>query len=155
FGLYVIVIAGRQSLVDAADLKATLPAPIKGVWMVQDFSLDGVPEVPRRSDPQQWQSVIFDQPHVFTIQAISGNQSRYYMQLDDPQKNLQLWNVDEPNWRGNLHVEYPQADQMTLEGRFGAHAITARLSRVDLSNPENFYLPNRGFHWVNDYVNNR
>ena len=155
FGAYVLVVAGHQSIVDASELTATLPAPIRGVWAVEEFSVDNVPEIPKRSDPSQWRTVIFDQPKVLVIQAMNGNQMRYYMQLDNADKTIKLWNTADLHWRAVLDAEYPQPDEMVLKGQFGSQNVTAKLARIDLSDPQAFYLLNRGFHWVNEGVNNR
>jgi hypothetical protein len=155
FGMYVFLVAGHQSILDANTETATLPPPIRGIWAVQEFAVDGTPETPRRDDPKQWQNVIFDHPKILTIQAMNGQQVRYYMQLDDAQKTIKLWNTNDLQWRAVLTAEHPSADQMILEGKFGSQNVTAKLARMDLSDPQNFYLTNRGFHWVNPTVDNR
>lgn len=155
FGAYVMFVAGHQSIVDASDMKASLSGPLRGIWQVEEFAVDGTPEMPRRGDPKQWQSVIFEHPKILTIQDMSGKQVRYYMQLDDAQKTIKLWNTNDLQWRAVLHAEYTQPDQMTLQGTFGSQNVTAKLERMNLSDPQLFYLINRGFHWVNPYVDNR
>jgi uncharacterized membrane protein YphA (DoxX/SURF4 family) len=155
FGVYVFLVAGHQSILDANTETATLSSPIRGIWAVQEFAVDGAPEALRLGDPKQWQNVIFDQPKILTIQTMNGQQVRYYMQLDDAQKTIKLWNTNDLQWRAVLHADTPQADQMTIEGEFGSQKVTAKLARMNLSDPQFFYLTNRGFHWVNPYVNNR
>jgi len=155
FGAYVLLVAGQQSVVDVKQMTATIQGPIRGIWAVEEVVTDGALEMPRRGDPSQWQDLVFDGPKALTIQTMDGKQTHYYMQLDEAQRSMKLWNVDDLNWRGALQVEKQQADRMTLEGQFGAHQVTAKLTRVDLSDPERFHLVNRGFHWVNDFVNNR
>jgi hypothetical protein len=155
FGTYVFLVAGHQSILDARSEKATIPPPIRGIWAVEEFAIDGSAELPSQNDPNRWQNVIFDQPKILTIQTMNGNQNRYYMQLDDAQKTIKLWNTRDLQWRAVLHADSPEADRMTLEGQFGSQKITVKLSRMNLSDPQVFYLTNRGFHWVNPDVNNR
>ena len=155
FGAYVAFIAGRQSIEDAKTLTATLAAPIRGIWSVNEFLVDGVPQLARPGDPDRWQNVIFDDPKILDIQAMNGMPRHYALELDTAQKTVSLRIPDDPKWKGSLTVEFSQPDRMILQGDFGPHQVRATLNRIDLSDPERFLLVNRGFHWVNPYVNNR
>ncbi len=46
----------------------------------------------------------------------------------------------------------PDPDHLTLEGTFDGAPTTIRLRKVDLSK---YQLPNRGFHWINEFPFNR
>ncbi len=155
FGIVILLFAGTQSLKDAKDLRATLPAPIRGIWSVKELEIDGVPKAPLLTDDSRWRAVIFDAPRVLIIEAMDGKQNKYYMQLDSSQRTATLWNVNDPHWKATLAIALPDENSMTLNGQFGGHGVNAKLDRVDLSDPEKFPLTNRGFHWVNPFVNNQ
>jgi hypothetical protein len=99
--------------------------------------------------------VIFDAPKVLTIQSMDGRQQSYYMQLDSSRGTVSLWNIADPHWNAKLTLEHSQPDSMSLEGQFGGRHITAKLDRIDLSDPDRFPLINRGLHWVNPNMDNR
>ncbi len=154
FGVYVAFVAGRQSIFDAKDLTATLPPPIRGIWRVDELVVDGTPHPPLLTDATRWQNVIFDAPKVLTIQLMDGRQAKYAMELEEGQKTFVLHNENDPYWKATLALEYPQPDQMILQGDVGFHRVNAKLKRIDVSDPEMYPLMNRGFHWVNPNVNN-
>ncbi|HUI83192.1 MAG TPA: hypothetical protein VL240_03165 [Candidatus Binatia bacterium] len=154
FGGFVLFVAGRQSVIDLKQLVTTLPAPVYGVWTVDELVIDGVVHPPLLTDAERWQRVIFDAPKILSIDWANGNHTRYYMQLDLAKKSFDLWDVDHPKWNARLALDNPDADRMTLEGRFGSQQISARLVRADLSDPQKYPLMNQGFHWVNPNVNN-
>jgi len=154
FGGYVLYAAGTQSYRDLQQEVATAPAPLYGVWKVDELVIDGVAHPPLATDPAMWQTVILDAPKVFTIRAMDGKLARYYMQLGSNNQSAKLWDVHDPNWQASLSIQNPQPDHMLLEGPFGGRQISATLERVNLSNPKEYPLMNRGFHWVNPTVNN-
>jgi hypothetical protein len=155
FGAYVAFIAGRQSYLDAQEFVTYVPTPIRGIWSVEEFVIDGTPRAPLLTDTDRWQQVIFETSKQLTIQAMDGKQTNYYLQFDSGKNTATLRKLDDPHWKAMLSVENPQSDRLTLAGQFGAHQVTANLNRVDLSDPTKFYLVNKGFHWVNPYVDNR
>jgi hypothetical protein len=155
FGAYVAFAAGQQSISDRKDLAATLPAPIRGIWSVNQFLLDGVPVVPRTGDPYLWQNVIFDDPKILDIQVMNGMLRQYDMLLDNAGKTVSLKLADDPKWHATLTVEFSRPDRMILQGGFGSHQMKAILDRINLSDQDRFLLVNRGYHWVNPFVNNR
>ena len=56
---------------------------------------------------------------------------------------------DAPTRQYTLAYQNPEPNTMLLDGELSGHQISAKLTRVDLSDPVNFALTNRGFHWVN------
>jgi hypothetical protein len=50
-----------------------------------------------------------------------------------------------------LSFDLSQPDRMVLKGKLGKHDFHAILKRVDMSDPDKFWLLNRGMHWVNQY----
>jgi|SRR5579863_3503451 len=154
FGAYVLLVAGKQSIEDRRDMVAKVPPAYLGIWSVAQFNRDGILHPPLLTDNERWQDVIFDWPKQLIIESMDGKQKGYYMQLDAANHRASLWDIEHPSWRALLNVTDLQANRMTLEGKFGDHQINAVLNRVDLNDPVQFSLTNRGFHWVNPYVNN-
>ncbi len=154
FGLYILYIAGGQSLRDIHDEVATVTPNIRGVWFVDTLVAGGVPRLPLVTDSDRWQNVIFDNPSHLTFQFMNGREIMYAMHLADDDKSFTLASGDNPPVKGTFTIDRSGPNSMTLQGQFGSQAITAQLKRIDLSDPEEYPLMNRGFHWVNPSVNN-
>jgi uncharacterized membrane protein YphA (DoxX/SURF4 family) len=155
FGTYILWIAGGQSIQDARTLRTTLPAPIRGVWVVDHFTEDGIPRPPLLTDTERWQKVIFDSPNVLVVISMDGSHDKYFMQLENGQKTVKLWNLADVHRTALLSVDYPKPDQMVLEGQVEGHRVNARMNRTDLADQQKFPLLNKGLHWVNPYIDNR
>ncbi len=145
------MVCGNQAYIDAAKKVEQLPPPIRGIWSVDDFQLDNVSRPPLVTDTERWRHVIFDAPKVLTIESMNGAQKRYYMELDVKKKSFNLWDSDHPEWNATFTFDDSQPDRMTLTGEFGNQSVTANLKRTDMSDPEEFLLINRGFHWIDEY----
>lgn len=155
FGAYVLWVAGAQSLKDAKGFRASWPAPIRGVWTVNEFSEDGVTRPPLMTDNERWWHVVWDVPKVMTVVDMSGKPARYFVEMDDNQHTAKVWDLSDPHHRGILTVGYPNAQQMTLDGQLDGHEISAKMDRIDMSDPATYPLVNKGLHWINPYIDNR
>ncbi len=153
FGIYIIWLAGGQSLKDARGNRETVPAPIRGVWIVDEFTQDGVVRPPLITDGERWQTVVFDKPNLLTIVSMDGGRGTYFMQLDGLNE-VQLSNLTDPRRRAMLYL-HPQSDLLYLDGQLDGHSITAKMKRVDLTDESRFPLMNKGLHWVNPTVDDR
>ena len=155
FGAYVLWIAGGQSLRDIKNLRATLPDPVRGVWSVNTYSEDGILRPPLLTDVNRWRQVIFDAPKLLTVISMDGTRELYFMEIDKELKTAKLWNAQDPHRTGVLSLEYPTADQMSIDGQVEGHRVTARMNRVDTTDKDKFPLMNKGLNWVNPYIDNR
>jgi uncharacterized membrane protein YphA (DoxX/SURF4 family) len=155
FGAYVLWVAGSQSLLDAKTERDTMPAPVRGVWSVTEFNEDGILHPPLLTDQDRWQNVIFDSPKVLTVIGMDGSRQRYFIQFEDGMKTAKLWNLDDTHRTALLSLDYSTPSQMTVNGRFESHQLSAKLDRIDMSDPKKYPLMNKGFHWVNPYIDNR
>jgi uncharacterized membrane protein YphA (DoxX/SURF4 family) len=153
FGAYVLWVAGAQSLRDRAQLYATVPTEVRGVWTVNEFTKDGMVRPPLFSDGDYPRILIFDHPDVLTVISAKGDRVHYYMKADGDRK-YKLWNMAEPTRTGSVAVD-PQSDRMSIEGQLEGHFITAKMNRLDLSSPAKYPLANKGLHWINPIIDNR
>jgi hypothetical protein len=155
FGAYILWIAGGQSLRDAKGFATVLPGPIRGIWSVNEYREDGVLRPPLLTDSSRWRTVVFDNPKVFTVVSMDGRNKQYYMELDTVQKNAKLWAASDPNHMYTIAMQYLTPNQMSLEGSVDGRRISAEMSRVDVSDPKQYPLMNKGLHWINPYIDNR
>ena len=150
FGLLVVVIAGRDAYASSVQQATHLPPPIRGVWAVDDFVLDGVSHPPLLTDTNRWRDVVFDNADLLVVRDMDGLLHPYNLRLDSAGRSFSLGIAEKPSWEAQLHVADLHSDRLTLEGQMDGHPLTANLRRIDLADPDRFLLVNRGFHWVNE-----
>ncbi|MBX7220594.1 MAG: hypothetical protein K1Y36_11660 [Blastocatellia bacterium] len=144
------------SLYDAAQpdpgFDLTAKSPYYGIWLVDEFAVNGQPLPLTATDDRRWRKVIFDTTYSLGIQNMSDSRSRYFIELDPEKKILSLSKREDPAWEGELKVEQPAPENLILEGMFGGQPIRATLHRVEVPR---FHLVHHGFHWINERPPNR
>jgi uncharacterized membrane protein YphA (DoxX/SURF4 family) len=154
-GIAAIIVFSNQAYKDAVKAATYQKPPLHGIWTVEEFSIDDSLRPPLTTDNERWRRVIFDTPSWMTVQSMDDSLKNYYLQIDDDKKTFTLWDVDHPHWKGVLVFADPESDHMTMQGNLGARSLSVKLNRVNLSDPSKFLLTNRGFHWINPFVQNR
>lgn len=154
FGAYVLWVAGAQSVKDLKNF-VSLPEPTRGVWTVNEYIEDGIVHPPLVTDAGRWQTVVFDNPTVFTFIAMDGKRSQYLMQLDGARNTAQIWHPADPDHKSTLTLQYAGNNQMMLEGQVEGRHISTKMGRVDMSDAQKYPLLNKGLQWVNPYIDNR
>lgn len=153
FGLYLVGFSlyGVYQVAKVSGPYAPRP-PLYGIWVVDEFSLDGQARPPLTTDAQRWQRVIFQRAKGLTVQPMTGPNQTFTLELNQEARTLSLGKPDDPNWKSTLTFDKTDEGRMTLEGEADGHRIHARLSRFDEST---FLLRSRGFHWVQERPFNR
>ncbi len=153
FGLYLagLSVYGVYQFANVAGPYAPRP-PLYGIWMVDEFSLDGEARPPLTTDAARWQRVIFQRAKSLTVQPMTGPNQTFTLELNEESKTLSLGKPDDENWKASLTFDKSEEGRMTLEGEADGHKIQARLTRFDEST---FLLKSRGFHWVQERPFNR
>jgi hypothetical protein len=145
----------NQAYKDQVKNETRITTEVRGIWFVDQLTVDGTPKPPLLTDSDRWQNVVFDDPYVAIVQNMSGEQDRYYIQLDTNKKKFSLWSLPDARTKASFNYDNSQANRMSIDGVFGGKHLTADLQRVDMSDPDRFLLINRGVHWVNQFPNNR
>jgi hypothetical protein len=150
FGLYLIGSSfyqgHKQSIVRASK------PPLYGIWLVDEFSVDGQVRPPLLTDPMRWQRAIFQFPGSLTIQPMSGPNQSFRLDLNMENGRLSLGKRDDPDWKAELSLIKLDTGLIMLEGEWEGRRTYAKLSRFDEST---FLLNSRGFHWIQEYPFNR
>lgn len=110
-----------------------------GIWQVAEFSVDGTPRPPLLTDDIRWQRVVFDQPGVLTYQLMNGD-------LVDVAADTTGGTLSVPAGGGSFAIDRA-GDDLRLTGHWKDEPTTVVLERRPL---EDFTLPTRGFHWVQE-----
>ena len=153
FGLYLIGSSfyGGYQQSKVYGERAPKP-PLYGIWLVDEFSVDGQVRPPLLTDTTRWQRVIFQFNGSLTIQPMSGPNQGFRLDLNAENKTLSLGKRDDPDWKAELTFEESNPELMTLEGELDGRRTYAKLVRFDESK---FLLKSRGFHWIQEYPFNR
>ena len=126
--------------------------PLYGIWMVDEFSINGETRPPLATDDQRWQRVIVDSPFEVFVQSMTGSHQRFQQQLNAGKKTITWRKRESQTWKAQFNFTNATAEILTLEGELNGQAIRAKLHHV----PEpKFMLTTRGFHWINEYPFNR
>jgi hypothetical protein len=129
-----------------------LKSPLRGIWKVDEFEVDGKVRPPLITDQERWRRVVFDYPQMIAIQLMTDTRRRYMLKIDPAAKTIDLSKRDDPAWKTTLFYQQPEPGLIALEGTLDGKKIRAKLLLTDTAD---FLLINRGFHWINEYPFNR
>jgi uncharacterized membrane protein YphA (DoxX/SURF4 family) len=132
--------------------KAASRLPLYGMWNVEELVVDGKVRPPLVTDEKRWRRLFFNTPGRLAIQLMSDSRERYNLKLDEKKRRLVLSRRDDPAWKTTLVYRRPQPDVLFVAGPFDGHQVRARLR---LTEPPEFLLVTRGFHWINERPFNR
>ena len=125
--------------------------PLHGLYDVIEFSCDGEIRPPLTTDRLRWRRFIIDRPQFLTVILMDGSIAYYDWKADLKAKTLTLTSRD-PSPVDSVLSYLELENRLVLEGRLEGSPIRAVLRKAD---PGTFLLLNRGFHWVNEYPDNR
>ena len=126
--------------------------PLYGIWMVDEFSMNGEVRPALATDAQRWQRVIVDGTFEVFVQSMTGSHQRFLQQVNTEKKTLTLRKRESQTWRAQFNFTNTAPEILTLEGQLDGQTVRAKLHHV----PEpKFMLTTRGFHWINEYPFNR
>jgi hypothetical protein len=132
--------------------KTASKSPLYGMWNVEELVMDGKVRPPLVTDEKRWRRMFYNTPGRLAIQLMSGSRERYDLELDEKKSTLVLSKRADPNWKTTLVYRRPQPDVLFMEGPFDGHKVRVRLRRTE---PPEFLLVTRGFHWINERPFNR
>ena len=153
FGLFLIGSSFYENYQQAKSYGAFGPKPpLYGIWMVEEFSVDGQVRPPLLTDATRWQRVIIQSRAGLTIQPMSGSNQNFLLELNIEDRTLSLVKRNDSEWKAAFSFQEVDPKLMTLEGEMDGHRTYAKLVRFDEST---FLLNSRGFHWIQEYPFNR
>ena len=153
FGSYLIGFSFYQAY-EQLKVRRTFAAkpPLHGIWLVDEFTIDGQGRPPLLSDPTRWQRVILQFPGALTIQPMSGPNQNFTLELDMEGRTLSLGKRNDPEWKASFSFEERDPELITMDGELDGRRTYARLVRFDETQ---FLLNTRGFHWIQEFPFNR
>ncbi|MBX9770033.1 MAG: hypothetical protein K2X29_01600, partial [Candidatus Obscuribacterales bacterium] len=125
--------------------------PFYGIWLVDEFMLDGKLRPPLITDESCWRRLTFDILEMSTIQYVDGHRQIYQLKVDT-KKEIMASPSESPDRKAEFKYKLLEGKKLVLDGVFRKHRIHARLHKSD---KQDFRLTSRGFHWINEYPYNR
>jgi hypothetical protein len=148
--------AGVKAYAD--DHPAAPASPLRGVWEVEAFTLDGKQPTPP-DDARAWRHVVIDAPALAATFDMRARRRAYRLKIDESTGTLTLSPLasraeaaptSKPADQIVLSFETTGPETMTLTGDLEGRPLRALVRR----RPP-FNLTSRGFHWINEFPYNR
>lgn len=125
-------------------------SPLRGIWNVEELTVDGVVQPPLLSNTSRWRRMVFDGKRMMSIQLVSDRRDRYMIELG--KIDFTLKKRDDPAWKAVFRYRRPDPGTLVVAGTIDGKQVHARM-RLDAE--KEFLLTTRGFHWINEYPFNR
>ncbi len=127
-------------------------SPLRGIWSVEEMTVDGVTQPPLLSNTTRWRRMIFDHKFGMSIQLVSDQRNRFRTEYEEAKSTVILRKRDQP--KASFPFQYTRPDPQTLivDGILDGKNIHARMR---LEPEKEYILLTRGFHWINEFPYNR
>lgn len=118
-----------------------------GLYDVSTFSINGDTLAPMLTDSVRWQRMIFDYTNRTVAVKMDDQLTWYTTEIDTAEQQVKF-TIGRDSLAKDYFLSYQKLeDGLTLEGVLEKDTLQLELKSYDLSQ---FYLTNRGFHWVNE-----
>ena len=127
-------------------------SPLRGIWFVEEMTIDGVVQPPLLTSAARWRRMVFDHKFGMSIQLVSDERKRFRTTYDEPKQTVVLIKRDDPNSKTPFKYRRPDPHTLIVDGTMNGKKIHAAMR---LEAEKEFLLMTRGFHWINEYPFNR
>jgi hypothetical protein len=140
--------------------------PLYGIYSVETFTRDGELAPPLLTDARRWRRFVVDREGFASMQLMDGTFERIAFKVDTAAKkatfstyrrfapfNISLKQEPKPadptfGWT----YDQPSKEILVMEGELEGHRLAVTMRASD---PKDFLLVQRGFHWINEVPFNR
>jgi hypothetical protein len=127
-------------------------SPLRGIWNVDELTIDGVAQPPLLTNATRWRRMIFDGTYGMSIQLVSDQRNRYGIELAEGERSIVLKKRDDPAFQARFRYTRPDPHTLVVDGTMDGKKIHATMH---MDPAKEFLLTSRGFHWINEYPFNR
>ena len=148
--LLVIVswIMSASNLSRSKSYKERFNTQLSGVWVVTSFKKSDTKTNKIFPDDQRWKNLIVDVKGVMNVQMIDHSLFYYKTEIDTINKSISF-----DSSKNAFVLKYLASEAyLQLNGSLGQDTVEIQFSR---KTKNDFLLTNRGFHWINEYPDNR
>jgi len=126
--------------------------PLYGIYDIESFSRQGQLVPPLASDSSRWKRMIINYPGYVRITNMTDSLDWMQLALDTSNKWATFISTSDSTDRFTLQYQQPDLDHLVFAGAMRNDSIRILMRRFDINK---FPLVNTGFHWINEYPNNR
>lgn len=139
------------------DKAVNADIPLQGVWVVDEFAITNAPSKPLFTDrlsreidvtpgQDQWQELVFEQPHQLVIQLQGGEMDYVNISFDNAGMAT-ITDDDDPSWKCAVAMRQIDKSMLTIAGVVNGNQVMGRFHRLDTSKMR---LTKSQFHWITD-----
>lgn len=122
---------------------------LAGGYKIDVYTVAGHTLPPQANDDRRWKNIAFERNGYAGIKLMNGKLKYYSVKQIAGKKMLILKPADGSSGTDTLDYQQPANGLLILNGKFEGNPIDVSLSKL------NFELDDRGFHWINEYPNNK
>ncbi|MDQ7948793.1 MAG: hypothetical protein REI78_11985 [Pedobacter sp.] len=150
FALYATLWSCLQASKAYGD--AAPKPPMFGIYEVSSFQKNGQILPPLTTDTLRWKRLVVNYPGRIGLFTMTDSLVRMKFDLDTLSKTMVFTTVTDSTDKFVFSYKHPDRNSLLLNGNHGKDSLQVLFKKVDL---KKFKLTNTGFHWINEYPNNR
>ncbi|RZK54279.1 MAG: hypothetical protein EOO91_16160 [Pedobacter sp.] len=150
FALYSTLYSDLNMAKEYGD--AAPKAPLYGIYDVKTFNLKGELLAPLTTDSTRWKRMIIGYPGYARITKMTDSNVWMKLKVDTNAKTLKFTSTKDSTNQYILAYKKLGKDQLIVKGLVGKDAISIQFKQFDHTQ---LNLVKTGFHWINEYPNNR
>ncbi len=127
--------------------------PLYGIYEVESYKKNGKETLPLTTDSSRWKRMVISYPGYMRIVMMNDSSTYVKISVDQKLKNITISPIgDDQSGRDIMKYTKPKNDKLLITGIYNNETVQIAMKRKD---EKDFPLMNRGFHWINEYPNNR
>lgn len=107
-----------------------------------------------QTDSLHWKQLIVEAVDYARIRFVNDSSSRFWITTDTVLKTLELKQRNDTTEKYTFNYRLPANNKLILSGRYKKDSVSIEFSKTKVD-VHQFPLMNRGFHWINEYPNNK
>ena len=124
--------------------------PLYGIWEVETMHINDSLIPPLLTNEQRWRYLVIDYKNRCSVMYMDDEIKWLNLEIDTSKSKLSIYNYDYE--QHNNFTFSQEADRLRIVGKLGRDTLNIKMKAKDLNEMR---LPNRGFHWINEYPFNR
>lgn len=126
--------------------------PLYGIYYVDKFIKNKDTLALTQSDTTQWHRLVVGKYNRVNIQFMNDSLRYFAFEPDTLKKKFTLTSNLDTNQKHTFVYLIPKKDQLWINGNWQKDSVQIHFKKFDT---HTFRLINTGFHWINEYPNNR
>lgn len=152
--VYGNVVPNVRRMHRIASMTAEMKSPLYGIYNVEGVGRDAPGDGFSELTAANWRKVAFANKYGSMLAVVMADDSmpRYNTKFDTTKHTIHLTTYTTRTPIGVLTYSRPDADHLILHGTFNGKPVDLHLRKMETSK---YRLFSTGFHWTNEYSNNR